>query len=169
MRRLVLVVTAAAVTLVLSAPVVRGQEGCQKVKGEIHLTFALPGGWAGQAWLDIGGTPYQAAVSPGEGGESRVTDDGNIRGTEEIVFTFEPGVFFRERDKFVFGPSDESPEEWHFTGVGRIIEGTGMFEQAYGKLVIVGSATGEPVPFPPFFPSVFTGSVKGKICDVAEY
>jgi hypothetical protein len=168
MRRLVLVVTATLVALVLSAPGVRAQAGCQTVKGEIHLTFSLPEGWIGQAWLDIGGVPYQAQVSQGEGGESRVTDDGNIHGIEEIVFTFEPGVFFKERDKFTFGPSDEDPGEWHFTGVGRIIEGTGTFEQAYGKLVFVGSATGPTFPFPPYFPTVFTGSVKGRVCDIAD-
>jgi hypothetical protein len=168
MRRLAFVVTATVVTLVLSAPVVHAQAGCQKVKGEAHLTFSLPEGWTGPAWLDIGGTPYEFGVSQGEGGDSWLTDDGNIHGIEEVVFTFEPGVFFKERDKFTFGPSDEDPGEWHFTGVGRVIEGSGMFAQAYGKLLIVGTATGAPVPFPPFFPSVFTASVKGTVCDVAE-
>jgi hypothetical protein len=167
MRRLVLVVTATIVALVLSAPGARAQAGCQTVKGEIQLTFSLPEGWTGQAWLDIGGVPYQAAVSF-EGESAWPTDDGNIHGTEVGTFEFGGGHFFRERDKFTFGPSDESPGEWHVTGIGRVIEGAGMFEWAYGKLVIVGPVTGEPVPFPPFFPSVFTGSVKGKVCDVAD-
>jgi hypothetical protein len=162
MRRLVLVVAATVLGLGLLTPT-WAEAGCQGIRGEIYLTFSA--GWAGYAEMYVGDTFYQADVSF-VGKEARLTDDGNFHGIEEAIFNFGSGHSFTERDKFTFGPSYENPEEWHFTGVGRIIEGAGMFDQAYGKLVMVGPVTGPLSPYG--FPSVFTGVVKGKVCDIAD-
>lgn len=89
------------------------------------------------------------------------TEEGNLVGTETGFFDFGSGDTFTELDRFTFGPSEDDPELFHFNDVGRITEGTRMFQTAYGKLEIQGFAT-----FPEGAEPEFSGTLKGRICGV---
>lgn len=150
-------VVVAVATLMSFAPQLRADTGCENVEGGAQLTFV--GRWVGEVWIDIGGRSFDGDVVF-ETQSIRTTDDGNFNGTEEGVFDLGDGHTFTLLDKFVFGPSDEDPEAFHYRAVGRLTDGTGAFGEAYGRLVMLGFATFDPPP------PVADITLKGRICNV---
>jgi len=159
MRRsaLRMAVAVAVAGLVSFTPPLWAATSCETVEGGVEVTFV--GRWVGEAWIDIGGRSFVGDVAF-ETLSIRESDDGNFIGTETGVFDFGAGHTFTLVDKFVFGPSDEDPEVFQYRSVGRLTAGTGAFEGAYGKVVMLGSASFDPLP------PVAEITVKGRICDV---
>jgi hypothetical protein len=148
------------------------------------LTWAVGPAWAGGRCEKVSGTgqggspapfaPVQGAATMTIGGETldadfvvivtgiKFTEDGSVVGTTRIVFDFGSGsTITLTAEHFALDPTDQ-PGVFRLNGVGKISEGTGRFQNAYGKLTFHGTMIFSPEG------AVLddTFSIKGSVCDI---
>jgi hypothetical protein len=159
MRRVPFLGAAGILSLVFCAvPLWAAGSRCQSTEGTIRLTFDMTREqWVGGAQMFIGMKPFSGHVEFQT--ESSEETNGASVGTERATFDFGGGDILKERDRFLFGPSEDDPAVFHYTALGRVTKGTGRFEGAYGSLVIQGFATLSDTA-----PPVFSGTLKGRVC-----
>jgi hypothetical protein len=140
----------------------RADSGCKGVRAELILDAPPLGPFAGQASLRIGSEVLNADVAV-TGTGAKVTEDGTVVGSTSITYDFGSGNTFRTGENhFALSPT-ETPGVFNLSDQGRITEGTGIFLNSFGKLVLHGtvsfsaSGAGEAIL-----------DVKGRLCDIAQ-
>lgn len=150
MRRHVSIAALTIFSLVLLAPAAWGQSSCQQLQGSENLQYL--GFWTGPVDVVLGGESLHGVVSYTL---TSITPNGPdvLTGTETATFNFGNGNTITVQDHFSFRPASGL-----YDAVNRVTDGTGRFENAFGKFAVHGHVDFSNLP------PTFTSAMRGAIC-----
>ena len=169
-KRLVLF-AAIIVVVALASPAFAQGPKCQHFAGSLGASLNLESvepGWYGTSFLAIGtAAPVKAALVDTHLDRPRpeAPNDKGLWGGERYLFTFESGDTLVMEVKFaaMFTPA---PFMGQYNASGKVVGGTGVYENASGNVTAHGPFMFAPPPasLPPF--SAWIAELRGTICGV---
>ncbi len=154
------VAIAITVFLFIGQPVASAGSNCEKLAGSGQIVQDFFAGTIEGPWeLEIDGVMYEAWTTV-EILQIKITEDGTQVATWWFKFDFDFGDTIEVVLHGVLSPV--APGEYRANAQGKILEGSGMFENSYGKIVIHGTFIID------FSTSIAYGDFtsKGLICDI---
>jgi hypothetical protein len=140
---------------------------CKKITVELtsHATTPDPiGPFAGTALVTIGGhhkKTYQADVVSNREGVPTYFPDGTVHSISRNQITIpELASTYECYDHMVFSPVSGDPTRYTVTTQNILFNGTGVFSEAYGKVIAQGEIN--------FAENLFTAKAEGRVCDLGD-